>query len=84
MHFLILKYLFTKKYKLELKTLKDFDGVNIPYVDVLICTYNEPLNLLEKTIAACTNLEYPNGKFKIHICDDGRRNDLKNLCKDIM
>lgn len=75
------KYLFTKKYKLELKTLKDFDGVNIPYVDVLICTYNEPLNLLEKTIAACTNLEYPNGKFKIHICDDGRRNDLKNLCK---
>lgn len=75
------EYLFTKKYKIELKTLEDFDGGNIPYIDVLICTYNEPLNLLEKTIAACTNLEYPNGKFKIHVCDDGRRNDLRKLCK---
>ena len=74
-------YLFTKKYKLELKTLEDFNKSNIPYVDVLICTYNEPLNLLEKTIAACTNLKYPHGKFKIHVCDDGRRSELKDLCK---
>ena len=75
------KYLFTKKYKLELKTLEDFDSGKIPYVDILICTYNEPLNLLEKTITACTNLKYPDGKFKIHVCDDGRRSELKDLCK---
>lgn len=79
--FLNFKYLFTKKYKLELKTLDDFQFGNIPYVDVLICTYNEPLYLLEKTIAASTNLEYPRHKFKIHVCDDGRRNSLKLLCK---
>lgn len=79
--FLNFKYLFTKKYKLELKTLDDFQFGNIPYVDVLICTYNEPLYLLEKTIAASTNLEYPRDKFKIHVCDDGRRNSLKLLCK---
>lgn len=79
--FLNFKYLFTKKYKLELKTLDDFQYGNIPYVDVLICTYNEPLYLLEKTIAASTNLDYPRHKFKIHVCDDGRRDSLKLLCK---
>ena len=79
--FLNFKYLFTKKYKLELKTLDDFQYGNRPYVDVLICTYNEPLYLLEKTIAASTNLDYPTHKFKIHVCDDGRRDSLKLLCK---
>ena len=76
------QYLFTSKYKLELKTLNDFEDKNTPFVDVLICTYNEPLQLLEKTIAACTNLEYPNNKFKIHVCDDGRRESLKILCSN--
>lgn len=79
--FLNFKYLFTKKYKLELKTLDDFQYGNRPYVDVLICTYNEPLYLLEKTIAASTNLNYPKYKFKIHVCDDGRRDSLKLLCE---
>ena len=79
--FLNFKYLFTKKYKLELKTLDDFQYGNRPYVDVLICTYNEPLYLLEKTIAASTNLDYPKYKFKIHVCDDGRRDSLKLLCE---
>ncbi len=80
--FLDFVYLFTKKYKLELKTLDDFDYGKIPSVDVLICTYNEPLSLLEKTIAACINLEYPKDKLKIYVCDDGRRNSLKNICKE--
>lgn len=40
------------------------------------------MQLLEKTIAACTNLEYPNNKFKIHVCDDGRRESLKILCSN--
>lgn len=78
--YLNFNYLFTKKYKLELKTLDDFKEGYIPYIDVLICTYNEPLNLLEKTIAACTNLNYPIERIKIHVCDDGRRKELKDLC----
>ena len=74
------QYLFAKKYKLELKTLNDFSNKNIPNVDVLICTYNEPLALLEKTIAAATNMSYPKDKLKIYVCDDGKRNNLKSLC----
>ena len=74
------QYLFAKKYKLELKTLDDFTKESIPNVDVLICTYNEPLSLLEKTIAAATNMNYPKNKLKIHVCDDGKRDNLKLLC----
>lgn len=74
------QYLFAKKYKLELKTLDSFFNGNLPNVDVLICTYNEPLSLLEKTIAATTNLHYPKNKLKIYVCDDGNRDTLKLLC----
>lgn len=74
------QYLFAKKYKLELKTLDDFKNNIVPSVDVLICTYNEPLSLLEKTMAASLNLNYPKDKLNIYICDDGHRNELKKLC----
>ena len=74
------QYLFYKKYKLKVKTLDVYKNEEIPFVDILICTYNEPLYLLEKTMAACINLHYPQNRFKIHICDDGRRQKLKELC----
>ncbi|WP_195516817.1 glycosyltransferase [Paraclostridium bifermentans] len=50
-------------------------------MDVLICTYNEPLDLLQKTIIASKNLDYPQNKLKIYVCDDGHRAELKNLCR---
>lgn len=78
--FLNYQFLFTKKYKLIHKSLKDFKDGQIPTVDVLICTYNEPLELLKKTIIASKNLNYPKDKFKVFICDDGKRNELKELC----
>ena len=49
---------------------------------MLICTYNEPLDLLKKTIVASKNLNYPKNKFKVYVCDDGKRNELKQLCKN--
>lgn len=80
--FLNFQILFTKKYKLIPKSLKDFENGNIPTVDVLICTYNEPLDLLKKTIVASKNLNYPKNKFKVYVCDDGKRDELKKLCKE--
>src|SRR5699024_9357161 len=73
-------FLFTRKYELKKKTLEDYDFGQIPSIDVLICTYNEPLNVLQKTIAACTNLEYTLDKINIYVCDDGKRDILKQLC----
>lgn len=79
--FLNFKFLFTREYKVERKSIKDFAYNRVPNVDVLICTYNESLDLLEKTIVASIGMEYDKNKFKVYVCDDGRRDSLKRLCK---
>ena len=75
------QYLFIGKYDLEEKTLAEYSSENIPSVDILICTYNEPLYLLRMTIAAATNLDYPKNRFTVYVCDDGRRPELKKMCE---
>jgi cellulose synthase (UDP-forming) len=52
----------------------------LPSVDVFIPTYNEPLDVLEKTITGALCLEYPN--FKVWVLDDGRRAWLKSYCDE--
>lgn len=78
--FFIFEYLFTKNYKLKQRTLSDFAEDKIPEVDVLICTYNEPLKLVEKTMLAATQMNYVKGKLNVYVCDDGKRDELKRLC----
>ena len=51
----------------------------LPGVDVLIPTYSEPLDVLEKTITGALCLDYPN--FKVWVLDDGRRTWLKEFCE---
>ncbi|SCW61572.1 cellulose synthase (UDP-forming) [Ruminococcaceae bacterium YRB3002] len=51
-----------------------------PDVDIFIATYNEPTDLLYKTINGCKHLKYPD-KSKVHIwvCDDNRRPQMREL-----
>jgi cellulose synthase (UDP-forming) len=51
----------------------------LPSVDVLIPTYSEPLDVLEKTITGALCLDYPN--FKVWVLEDGRRAWLKEFCE---
>lgn len=51
----------------------------LPKVDVLICTYNEDEEILERTIVGALALDYPN--FSVWVCDDGRRPWLDALCE---
>jgi cellulose synthase (UDP-forming) len=51
---------------------------DLPWVDVYIPTYNESLDVLEKTIIGAISLDYP--KFKVWLLDDGRRPWLKEFC----
>lgn len=81
MAFFNFQYLFVGRYRREKKTLADFKDGEIPFADVLICTYNEPLSLLEMTIAAAVNMDYPQDRFLVHICDDKRRDELKAPCQ---
>lgn len=51
-----------------------------PRIDVLICTYNEERLILEQTIVGAMSMNYPNAR--VWICDDGRRNWLRQLCDE--
>ncbi|ATU95691.1 glycosyltransferase family 2 protein [Phyllobacterium zundukense] len=57
----------------ELKALGTY-----PSVDVFICTYNEPINILEKSVISARSMDYP--RFKIYVCDDTRRPQIKDYC----
>ena len=53
-----------------------------PEVDVFIATYNEEEELLEKTILACKEMDYPNkANVHIYLCDDGSRLQMKKLAE---
>lgn len=55
----------------------------LPTVDVLIATYNEPTDLLKRTIVATQLIDYPKELLTIYICDDGKREDVRRLCADL-
>jgi cellulose synthase (UDP-forming) len=59
--------------------LRSLQPEQLPSVDVFIPTYNESIEVLEKTITGALCLDYPN--FKIWVLDDGRRGWLLELCK---
>jgi cellulose synthase (UDP-forming) len=59
--------------------LRDLPPHKLPSVDVYIPTYNEPLDVLEKTITGALCLDYPN--FSVWVLDDGRRLWLKEFCE---
>lgn len=56
-------------------------GGPAPDVDVFICTYNEDLSILERTILAAKEIDYPN--FKVWVLDDGRRQWLRDYCANV-
>ena len=53
----------------------------LPSVDVLICTYNEPSKVIEKTVAAAVALAYPQDRLRVFVCDDGRRLEVKKIAE---
>lgn len=53
-----------------------------PHVDIFLPTLDETCELLEKTIAACKAMEYPDkGKVHIYLCDDGERKEMEALAE---
>lgn len=57
------------------------EGGPAPGVDVFICTYNEDLTILERTILAAKEIDYPD--FKVWVLDDGRRQWLQDYCGSV-
>ena len=55
-----------------------------PEVDIFIATYNEPTELLRRTVNGCLHLRYPDReKVHIWICDDNRRPQMRALAEEM-
>lgn len=80
--FLNFNYFSSRKYNLEKKILKEPNSKDIPTIDILICTYNEPLDLLRKTVIATLELEYNKSKVNVYLCDDGNRENVRKLSEE--
>lgn len=52
-----------------------------PAVDVFICTYNEPVDVLEKSVLLARALDYPDAR--VWVLDDTRRGWLKDYCAEL-
>ncbi|AWN52756.1 cellulose synthase catalytic subunit [Methylobacterium sp. 17Sr1-1] len=52
-----------------------------PAVDVFICTYNEPLEVLEKSILPALAIDYPHKT--VWVLDDTRRDWLRDYCEKV-
>ena len=51
---------------------------DLPTVDVLIPSYNEPTELLAVTLAAARNMAYPADRLTVVLCDDGGTDERCN------
>ena len=52
-----------------------------PSVAVFICTYNEPIYILEKSVISALGMNYPN--CQVFVCDDTRRPEIRAYCGQV-
>ncbi len=50
-----------------------------PHIDVLITTYNEPLDVVRYTALGALNMDWPADKMHVYILDDGRRKEFEQF-----
>jgi len=58
------------------------DTLEWPHVDVLVPTYNEPLEVVRYTALGALNIDWPADKLHVYILDDGRREEFKKFAAD--
>src|SRR5207244_980814 len=58
--------------------LRSLPPERVPAVDVFLPTYNEGLDVVERSIVAARNLDYP--RFTVWVLDDSRRDWLRDYC----
>lgn len=61
--------------------LKLAAGRECPAVDIFICTYDEPLEIVERSILSALALDYPNAT--VWVLDDTRREWLRDYCVQV-
>ncbi|HVK59850.1 MAG TPA: glycosyltransferase [Candidatus Kapabacteria bacterium] len=56
-------------------------GMYLPWVDVFLPTYSEPVEMLRRSIIGCQAMEYPNKT--IYLLDDQRRPEMRELAMEL-
>jgi len=54
-----------------------------PSIDVLIPSYNEPLDIVRATVIGALSMEYPADKLRVFLLDDGRRKEFATFASQI-
>jgi len=54
---------------------------DLPSVDVFVPTYNEPVDLLRRTLVGCLTIDYPDKE--VWVLDDGRRDEVRQLAREL-
>ena len=62
--------------------LRSSSLASLPHVDVLIATYDEPLEVLERTIIGATSIDWPKDRLHVHVLDDSKREWLEIYCHE--
>jgi len=70
--------------KLRDYPLPEISAGEYPHVDIFVATYNEPTELLRKTLTGCRHMEYPDlSRVHIYLCDDNRRSEMRALAEEL-
>jgi cellulose synthase (UDP-forming) len=52
-----------------------------PTVDIMVCTYNEPLSVLYRTLVGCNAIAYEHKR--VYLLDDGSRHEMRQLAEHL-
>lgn len=52
-----------------------------PVIDVYVPTYNESLAIVQNTVFAAMDMDYPRDRFHVYILDDGRRPEFRAFAR---
>ena len=56
-----------------------FPEPNYPTIDIFLTCYNEPAELVEKTVRAALALDYPIEKLRVYVLDDGNSAEMRSM-----
>lgn len=59
------------------------DLASWPTVDVMIPTLNEPVAVIRPTIIAALDMDWPRGRMRVMVLDDGQRDELAAMCREL-
>ena len=60
--------------------LRGMRAADLSHVDVLIATYDEPIEVLERTIIGALSIDWPQDHLHVHVLDDSKRSWLEVYC----